>query len=290
MMLYKLKSELARNRYFGRIRNSAMEMPRGWKRTVFVWGGVMDVLWHHGLRLYDYQKEIEQIKDNGCMFSFTSYGKKIHMYLPGYQTDYLQQQIARYAQFWEIAVLDELRKHVIRPGDVILDIGANIGNHTVYFGRICAASSIHAFEPVKDTFSILARNVKCNGLDETACLHQTALGSSNGKAAIKYFNETEIGSAQLQASDDGDMEIRRLDDYAFERIDFIKIDVEKFEVELLKGAKETLTRLSPAIFIEIFEENFNEADRLLNEYGYYIDREFSLCNYLYRKRNSCREL
>ncbi len=39
MMLYKLKSELARNRYFGRIRNSAMEMPRGWKRTVFVWGG-----------------------------------------------------------------------------------------------------------------------------------------------------------------------------------------------------------------------------------------------------------
>ncbi len=282
-MLNRVKLKMAQNRYFGRVRNQAFEMERGMKRTLFIMGGCIDVLVKHGFQLYDYQEEIDEVKNQDYMFHFNSYGKKIHMYVPDYELDYLQKQIVTYAEFWEIAVLEELRKHVIKAGDHILDIGANIGNHTVYFGRICKAKSIHAFEPVKETFGILQRNVEINSLSHTAVLHNVALGSCDGKAKIKYFNEEEIGSTQVEENEDGDLELRRLDDFNFNRIDFIKIDVEKFEIELLKGAEKTLTKHSPAIFIEIFEENFPEADRLLNHYGYYIDRRFALHNYLYRK-------
>lgn len=283
-MLNKVKLELAKNRYFGNVRNRAVEMPRGIKRSLFILGGCIDVLIKHGFHLNDYQNEVNEVKKMDYIFRFKSYGQNINMFVPNYEVDYLQKQIVTFSEFWEIAVLEELRKSVIKPGDMILDIGANIGNHTVFFGKICKARKIDSFEPVESTYKILKRNIELNGLEKTVTLHNVALGSSNGNAKIKYFNANEIGSTQVEKSDDGNMKLKRLDDYAFNRIDFIKIDVEKYEVELLKGAEKTLSSHSPQIFIEIFKDNFTKANKLLNEYGYYIDREFSLCNYLYKKR------
>ena len=61
--------------------------------------------------------------------------------------------------FFEYNELERLGK-IIGTGKDILDIGANIGNHTLYFGKILKSHSIHAFEPVKDFYNILDKNVK----------------------------------------------------------------------------------------------------------------------------------
>lgn len=62
--------------------------------------------------------------------------------------------------------------------------------------------------------------------------------------------------------------MKRLDDYEFERIDFIKIDIEGYEFYCLEGAKNTLSKHSPVIYVEISDNYFSKVDRLLRSYGY----------------------
>ena len=284
-MRYKqLKQRLAENRYLAKVRRKN-RYPSGIRRKIYTLGGVIDVCIRHRFCIWDYLKETENVKNNGYVFNFQKCKRKIRMYLPRYEVDYLQKQIVNYAEFYETEELDFLRKNVLKPGMDILDIGANIGNHTVYFGSVCRAASIHSFEPVRYFHEILCTNVTLNGLNDVVKTHNTALGKVTGKARIRMFRPQELGSTQIEAGEDGDMDIKRLDDFSFDNIDFIKIDVEKSEYDLLLGAEKTLKKHSPVIFIEIFREKYDQVNRLLNRYGYYCNREISDNNYLYEKQN-----
>lgn len=108
-----------------------------------------------------------------------------------------------------------------------------------------------------------------NHIEDKVVANNVALGNVLGKARIKYFDPSNIGSTQVEEADDGELSMKRLDDYEFERIDFIKIDVEKYEYDLLLGAKNTLCKHSPGLYIEIFDDCFSKVDKLLREYGYY---------------------
>ena len=242
------------------------------------------LLLEHKFDLFDYMNEVNAVKENGYKFRFERYGMNFEFYLPHYEEDLLQHIIVNYANFYENVELDYLRKEIIPRDAVVLDIGANIGNHTVFFGKVCGAKRIYCFEPVHETYETLCENIELNGLDNIVTANNTALGSISGKAKIKYYDPKQIGSTQVEEAEDGDMQMARLDDYAFERIDFIKIDVETYEYNLLKGAKETFTKHSPIVFIEILEENFNKVNALLEEYGYSHIETVGVINHLYRKR------
>lgn len=243
-------------------------------------GGVECI--RHRFHVWDYVDEVNAVKVNGYEYSFTKKGEEIRLYLPQYETDYLQHWIVNYADFFEYDELEHLSSSIGHNKD-ILDIGANIGNHTIFFGRILKAHSIHSFEPVGDFYEILKKNVELNHLNNVVTIHNVALGSESGKARIKCFNKSELGSTQLEENSDGNMELCRLDDFEFSNIDFIKIDVETFEYNLLLGAKKTLDKHSPIIFIEIFDELYDKVNGLLNEYGYHMFEEVSHTNYLYKK-------
>lgn len=285
MRYTELKQRLAENRYLVKIRRKN-RYPSGLRRKMYTLGGVIAVCIRHRFCIWDYLKEAENVKKNGYIFNFQKCKREIRMYLPQYEVDYLQYQIVNYAEFYETEELDFLRKNVLKPGMVILDIGANIGNHTVYFGSVCRAASIHSFEPVRDFYDILCRNVSLNGLNDVVKTHNIALGKDTGKARIRLFRPQELGSTQIEAGEDGDMDIKRLDDFRFDQIDFIKIDVEKSEYDLLLGAEKTLMEHSPVIFIEIFCEKYDQVNRLLNRYGYRCYRELPGNNYLYGKHNN----
>lgn len=278
-----IKEKYAWNRYIGPLIEETQNIPPGFQRNKVRLRKGLKILFEHRFNLWDYQSDISQMNQNGNVYTFQKEGKDIHLYLPDYTHDYIQRRIVTYGDFYEAGELEELNKEVSFQNAVILDIGANIGNHSAYWGRVKGAKRIYSYEPVAGTYEILKRNIELNSLRDVVTACNVALGSESGRADIKFWDPNNCGKAQISPSDKGDMKISRLDDYTFEKIDFIKIDVESFEYELLLGAKKTLTQHTPKIFIEIFEEQFERVNRLLEEYGYKMNRELSKYNYLYEK-------
>lgn len=286
-MFNSIKAKLISNRYIqeGVVKRTAGMKP-GIKRKLFRIGGCIGILVKHRFNLWDYQHEMDLVKKNNYIYTFERYEKHITMYLPHYEEDFIQKTIVECADFYEAGELEYLRNTFLKGGEVILDIGANIGNHTVFFSKICNAEKVYAFEPIAETYETLCRNISLNHVEDRVVANNVALGNDSGKGRIKHFNPHNIGGTQIEATNDGAISIKRLDDYEFERIDFIKIDVEGFEYKLLQGAKNTLNKHAPVIFVEIFEDNFSEVDKLLRSYGY-TDRYFTEGenNYIYMKKS-----
>lgn len=203
-------------------------------------------------------------------------------YLPHYPIDLIAREIVDNNNFYEIDILKELDAYV--PKDAcICDIGANIGNHTLYWYTVRKAKKIYAFEPVKKTFDILKRNIEINDCGGVLP-YNIGLSDEDGSAEIMTFRADNLGATHIKKDKDGLMRLRTLDSYKIpEKIDFIKIDVEGFEHYVLKGAKETIARCHPFVFIETYPDHFNEVHSQLKSYGYDILREFPHYNYLYGK-------
>jgi hypothetical protein len=92
---------------------------------------------------------------------FTWRDEEMQFFLPYAATDLIQRIILRSNNFFEIDVLERCRRY-IPQGATIIDAGANIGNHAVYFAKLCGAKKIIAFEPLRQTFKILERNIQLN--------------------------------------------------------------------------------------------------------------------------------
>lgn len=203
------------------------------------------------------------------IFSFRKNGKEILFYLP-YKGDDIQQTIITKSNFYEHSQLGSIKKYIPKNA-VILDIGANIGNHAVYFGKILDAKKIYCFEPQKGVFKILQKNVSLNKLDFKIQLFNIGLGSKNSKAKIR-FDGTKIhncGRTSIENDSSGNIILRKLDSLKIkEKIDFIKIDTEGFEKEVLIGAKNSIERDHPLLWIEISPENEIFIFEFLEKMGY----------------------
>jgi len=151
------------------------------------------------------------------------------------------------------------------PGAVLLDIGANIGIAALTLSRVAGpAGTVHAFEPQRVIFHMLAGNMALNSIDNVFVYHQ-AVGRAPGQARIPrldYRAQTSFGSVELnreyqsdanQQALDGvfdNVTMISLDGLALPRVDFIKIDVEGMEAEVLAGAAQTISRCRPLMYIE----------------------------------------
>ncbi|AFI04805.1 FkbM family methyltransferase [Helicobacter cetorum] len=177
----------------------------------------------------------------------------------------------------------------------ILDIGANIGNHSLYFALECQATKILAFEPIFSTFEILEKNIALNHLQNIVTPLNVGLSNKSINAKIFHnshyndniaFHADNIGGTALTQDEKGAFKLIALDsinlkDYGFERLDFVKIDVENHEIEMLEGALETLKKYRPIIFIETFENNKNRVFSILENLGYLHKKPFRDNNYLF---------
>lgn len=217
---------------------------------------------------YKAKKEIEDIKKNGNQYSIRN--DKAIFYLPDLDLvngEFIQNRIFLEQDYFEISHLSLLRKYV-KKNAVILDVGANLGNHTIFFAKECAANKIYAFEPTRKTFQILEENIRINHLDSIVVAMNIALGAKDTKADI-IVNVKDAGSNYVEENTDGNVIMNTLDGLSLDdKIDFIKIDVEGFELEVLKGAKETIAKDHPDIFVEIFNKNYNKVHSLLMKMGY----------------------
>ena len=200
--------------------------------------------------------------------------------LDDFQADLIEKSIFESGQFYEKDTLD-LLKGYIKPDPVVVDAGANIGNHTLYFAKNVGAKMVYAFEPVISVFVKLDRNVRLNQCANVV-LHNAALGNHAGYVLCKNTVIGNSGAQQVAYSDSGGMNVVSLDELRLEHaIDFMKIDVEGFEIEVLFGAASTIAKDHPAIFVEVWPKNQRQVIELLHGYGYRLERSFGEDNFLF---------
>ncbi|WP_307311731.1 FkbM family methyltransferase [Neobacillus driksii] len=200
--------------------------------------------------------------------------------------DYIGSIIKNSKGYYEEEVLTNFIDYIPHHG-VIYDIGANIGNHTLFFSKYVKPSKIVSFEPSKTLFNALSENVRINKLNNVQMIN-SAVGEKSEKGILK-FNTTNSGASNMEINADGDVEIVKIDDLELESPDFIKMDVEGFELQALKGMEIVLSEEAPVIWVEIQPENFYDVDQYLSGLGYIlIDRW--LDNYIYIKQKTTESL
>jgi 31-O-methyltransferase len=174
----------------------------------------------------------------------------------------------------------------VREGDVVLDVGANVGVAAVYFATHCGAGRVHCFEPVAPVFALLERNA---GALDACVLHPYGLGAAAARAPVTYYagaaamsglhadparDRALVRTALANLGIDGAAAVAQLDgryepehlecevrtlsqalrDEGVDRVDLLKIDVERAEADVLAGvAAEDWPRIGQVV-VEVHDE------------------------------------
>lgn len=184
--------------------------------------------------------------------------------------------------------------NLIQNSDIVLDIGANKGYYTLLFSHLVGSrGEIHAFEPVLSTFEVLTKFISKHQKFDNIYLSNVGIANYNGKAIISIPDDDD-GQASLKTHNYGswkepkrisnyEIDLITLDSYKiFNKLNFIKCDVEGAELLVLEGARETIMKHHPIISLEISWEwtkdfGYNPINilQILSDFGY---QQFYLFN------------
>jgi len=148
----------------------------------------------------------------------------------------------------------ELLLPLVRAGDVVIDVGANIGTHAVPFASAAGRSGrVIAFEPQRAAFQMLCGNIALNCLGSAQC-RQEAVGDTVGQVTVPVLAPEESRNfAAVALGDDTAGEpvpMVTIDSLALEACRLIKIDVEGMEPAVIRGARSTIDAHRPLLFVE----------------------------------------
>lgn len=204
-------------------------------------------------------------------------------FIPDALDDRIQSLILETGQFFEAHNLRAV-KDMIKPGSTVIDVGSNIGNHSIFFAKVCGAAQVHAFEPQTRLTQIIARNREINGLEEDRIvIHNYGCGAVTGYLRIMHYNTGNLGATRFAYADSGDFEVKRLDDCGIGHVDFLKIDSEGMGPEVLKGAAGLIEKCSPTIWIELYGEEVDPAHAFMAELGYAHSRKLTRADFMFSK-------
>ena len=170
---------------------------------------------------------------------------------------------------------DDWCRAVLRPGDIVYDVGANVGyNSLVFLSCIGSRGSLHSFEPSRRAFSFLRRNLLET---DPVVLVNKAVGARSGEVEFSDYASFNLSSVagfgsvvakRVEPVARYEVEVVCLDDYAREdqkSPDFVKIDVEGYESEVLEGMETILRETSPILLFEALDTD--ELHRNLDVIG-----------------------
>lgn len=190
--------------------------------------------------------------------------------------EYVGRSLYNYGEYGP----DETEKIIALADGLCLDIGANIG--CISQALVVSGMRVIAFEPQPEVFKLLDENVVCEK-------YNVALGGEIGVAKMPKvyysakgnFGGLGIGAKSIYGS--YDVPVRTLDSFELQDVGFMKIDVEGFELEVLRGGRETINRCKPIMYIEDDRIDKRKALRAaIVELGYTIEEHYPA---LYRQNN-----
>jgi len=185
---------------------------------------------------------------------------------------YIGQRIAleKYEPYETQLILRQAKR-----GDVVVDVGANIGYYTVLLAnKVGENGKVYAFEPDKINFEILKKNIEANNLKNIEIIN-AAVGSKAGKLKLyksknnfgdhKLFKPTlpslkKGGKTKIASEETEVVRIIKLDDYLKnQKINLMKIDTQGWEPEVIDGAMKIIKRDQPIMFLEYSPASYQQA-------------------------------
>ena len=185
---------------------------------------------------------------------------------------YIGKAIEKYGEFSELEV--ELFKQLCRTGDIVVEIGANIGTHTQVLSQLVGNTGrLIAFEPQRIIFQTLCANMAINSITNVEC-YLFAVGAENTTLLlpdINYQTEGNFGGVEINKFKQGHkVQVIKLDDFLdIPRLRLLKIDVEGMEYEVISGAKQLIEKHKPILYVENDRKDKSEAlIQLIQSLGY----------------------
>jgi FkbM family methyltransferase len=185
--------------------------------------------------------------------------KKFKIYYPENVQEAVINAI-KSGRIWEKKLLNNY-KDLILPGNTVLDIGAYLGTHTVAFSQLVGdTGKVISFEPQTDIFTLLEKTITENEITNVKLYNNAVYNinkkiefsnTNNGKASISHIRPRLPNPVKKE------IQAITIDSLKLDRCDMIKLDVEKCEWLVLEGAKDTITKYNPIIFIEVFKTPSN---------------------------------
>ncbi len=178
---------------------------------------------------------------------------------------------------WESEVTQKVME-VVKPGMKVVDVGADVGYYSILFSRLVGVGGrVFSFEPIDEARSVLEENMVLNAARNIS-VYDFALGCQAATMILERpFELSRLKPGKLLKGDrDIDVQVRVFDELdGFPRIDFVKMDVEGAEYDVLVGMREMIRRDHPILLIEvhavllpIFGQSVVSLRRFLREMGY----------------------
>lgn len=217
---------------------------------------------------------------DSIILSYNGQGVNFFTY-PSSAGEAMSYTIKTSKNFFEIEFLDYIYKNH-REQKNIIDIGANIGNHSVFFTAYLSYDKIYCFEAHPDNANVLQANMK-NKNSEVFCV---ALSNQEGEAILYNSQPNNGGGYSLVCHPNVSFKVmdsvptRTLDSYNLQDISMIKIDVEAHELQVLEGARQTIMDSHPIMFVEDLHHGYPHMFET-----HRFDAFFKSMNYILRKPN-----
>lgn len=188
-----------------------------------------------------------------------------------------------FAAYQRDKVLTALQVHRDRDGSRFgnaLDVGAHIGLWSLQLLEVF--DHVVAFEPDPEKHACYQANLEKHNCADRATLHKLGLSDTTQNVSLNQKGGTSL-KTHVNLKNGGDIPLRRLDDLGIDGIDFMKMDIEGFELYALRGAEQTLRKNLPTIIIEqkpgVASKRYGQEDqaalRLLESWGYVIRAEMN---------------
>ncbi len=221
----------------------------------------------------------------GIVTRFKAHGEDVAFFVLN-EWDYIQKHHLN-GGFYEPEELALIGRHL--HGGVFVDVGANVGNHSVYALKFLGVAQVIAFEPNPAAAELLAVNLALNGL--SARVEHRLAGLSDRKTAARLVapGHKDLGSTKVTVGDTGAGQqcFVLTGDEALadvEAISMIKIDTEAMELQVLRGLAGTFARCRPKAFVEVDDANRDAFLALVDSYDYTVAESYrryaTNCNYL----------
>lgn len=205
----------------------------------------------------------------GVVIDLTCGHASYQIVLPDSGSDYIQKFIADNRRPYELEMLRDMGDR-LSQGDLVLDIGANIGNHSLYLAAVVGCNVI-AYEPNRHLAEALSKSAQLNRLTKKLSVHPLGVGAKPTRAHFVAEVTSNLGSQQL-ALGDGDIKVVTLDAQGLvkKRANAIKIDVEGMELDVLQGAVRLIERDQPILYVECATEaEFRQLIRFMRKQNYH---------------------